>query len=213
MRKKLLLNLSVLLLIVTSCKKQIAGGQGEEGLKSLVDIKNISSNTSCPAGGIVIKSGIDKNKNDRLDSAEIQSTNYICNGQNGQDASSDKQIMLPINFSANTTSINPTIAGGLIKFNKKNYPNVDSIILVSNPYVGDATNTSNIELYNMTDNVAINKSKLTTNSLYETSSFIQTGNLYDQLPDYDITIGMSLKSGSEGKFAATGTPYLFLFRK
>jgi hypothetical protein len=106
----------------------------------------------------------------------------------------------------------PAAHGELLKFNKHNYPGVDSIILVCNPYVGDVSNTANVQLYNLTDNVPIAGSSLTANNLYS-AKFIQTANLYNNLPDYDITLGVSLFSSIEGKFAATGTCYLFLFRK
>lgn len=46
----------------------------------------------CPAGGIMVKTGIDKNRNNILDSSEVDKTKYVCNGQNGQDVSLDKQI-------------------------------------------------------------------------------------------------------------------------
>ncbi len=197
--------LGLLLLVIFSCKKQ-----GPEGLKSLIDIKNFSSNQSCPAGGLVIKTGIDKNRNNILDSVEVDDTKYVCNGQNG---TSDKQISLPLNYSANTTSTIPVTGGELIKFSKRNYTNVDSIIFVANPYVADITNTAILDLYNITDNVPISNSRITTNSLSSDRVFLQTGNVYNAIPDKEITLGISLKSGNNGMFAASGSCYLILYRK
>jgi len=196
---------SVFLLLVVSCKKQ-----GPEGLKSLVAIENISNSDFCPAGGLVVKAGIDRNRNDVLDSVEVDNTKYVCNGQDGI---LDKQILLPINYSANTTSTTPVIGAGLIKFSKKNYPNVDSIILVANPYVADITNTANIELYNITDNLPINNSSIVTITLYDNNVYFQTGKVYNALPDKEITLGISFKSGKEGMFSASGICYLILYRK
>ena len=198
----------LVLLITIGCTKQ-----GQDGLNSLIDIQNFSSNSSCPSGGLAIKSGLDKNRNNILDSNEVTNTKYLCNGQN---ASSDKQILLPINFSANTTSTIPVIGGELVKFSKKNYPNVDSIILVANPYIGDATNTAIVELYNITDNVPITNSIIISSNLPGNTTirpFLLSSNVYNSLPDKEITLGISLKSGSQGKFAASGTCYLILYRK
>lgn len=103
--------------------------------------------------------------------------------------------------------------GELLKFSKKNYVGVDSIILVSNAYVGDQANTSIVELYNITDNIPIANSKIITNNLWSPTGFLQTGNLYNELPDKEITVGISLKSGNAGMFAATGSAYLILYRK
>ena len=41
------------------------------------------SATICPTGGIQVDAGIDDNKNGVLDPAEVDSTQYVCNGTNG----------------------------------------------------------------------------------------------------------------------------------
>ena len=187
-RQFFLFGFNLLLIGAFSCKKQ-----GTEGLQSLIDMQALESNQSCPQGGIIVKSGIDKNRNNVLDANEVDNTKYVCNGQNGQ-SGADKQTFLPIYWSANTTSTTPIIGGELLKFSKKNYVGVDSIILVANPYVADQTNTAEIEVYNMTDNVPIANSKIVTNNLFSSTGFLQTGNLYSAFPDKEIRVGISLKS-------------------
>jgi hypothetical protein len=206
MIRKATVSLFVLLLTI-ACKKE-----PQDGLNSLIDIQSFSSNSSCPSGGLTIKTGLDVNRNNILDPPEVTNTKFLCNGQNG---SADKQIFLPINFSANSTSTTPVIGGELIKFSKKNYPNVDSIVLVANPYVDDIANTAIVELYNITDNVAVRNGMITTNRLWAgfTMPFLQSGNVYSSLPDKEITLGISFRSGTQGKFAAAGSCYLLLFRK
>jgi hypothetical protein len=206
-RMSLLLISGLVLIGLGSCKKDCP-----ETFTSLLDIQTLQANEACPNGGIVVKTGLDRNRNNALDESEVETTKNVCNGQNGQ-SNNDKQILLPINWSANTTNTTPVIGGQLLKFSKLNYPGVDSIILVTNAYVGDASNTSIVELYNITDNVPITNSTITTNNLYSATGFLQTGNLYGALPDKEITVGISLRSGTAGKFAATGDPYLILYRR
>ncbi|MCW3111825.1 MAG: collagen triple helix repeat [Segetibacter sp.] len=181
---------------------------GPPGLKSLIDMQNISSSTTCPLGGVVVKSGIDLNNNNILDAAEVDNTKQICFSQN---TPLDKMIVLPIPAGGNTTQTNDLIIGDLIKFNKNNYPGVDSIIMVSYAYVGNQTNTSIVQLYNITDQAPIANGQIKTNNLY--GNYSQTGNVFNSLPDHEITLGISYRSGNDGMFAGTGATYLYLFRR
>ncbi len=56
---------------------------GADGLISLVKITAENPGANCATGGTKIDTGIDKNKNKTLDSDEIQSTAYVCNGVSG----------------------------------------------------------------------------------------------------------------------------------
>jgi hypothetical protein len=56
---------------------------GADGLISLIKISSESPGQNCVAGGTKIDTGIDKNRNKSLDTDEIQSTAYICNGSSG----------------------------------------------------------------------------------------------------------------------------------
>jgi hypothetical protein len=53
---------------------------GVNGLNALVSVENISSNESCPNGGVVLRSGQDTNVNGILDESEVISTVFICDG-------------------------------------------------------------------------------------------------------------------------------------
>jgi hypothetical protein len=58
------------------------GANGSSGLNALVSQSLESAGTNCPYGGIRFDVGIDNNpRNNVLDSAEITSTEYICNPQ------------------------------------------------------------------------------------------------------------------------------------
>jgi len=61
------------------------GSNGEHGNGSLVNLTAISPGIPCSFGGIQIQSGIDINRNQYLDSEEVQTTAHICDGQLGDD--------------------------------------------------------------------------------------------------------------------------------
>jgi hypothetical protein len=77
MKKNLLLLLLVLGLFL-GCEKK-----GLDGKNSLTDYTAESAGANCSSGGYKIDVGIDLNDNGSLDSEEIQSTQYICNGDDG----------------------------------------------------------------------------------------------------------------------------------
>jgi len=75
-----LILLHAIILVIFGCENE-----GPEGKKSLVDLIVEPNGTNCSSGGYKFISGIDFNNNDILDSSEIQSTEYICNGTDGAD--------------------------------------------------------------------------------------------------------------------------------
>ncbi|MDH7464508.1 hypothetical protein QEG73_24640 [Chitinophagaceae bacterium 26-R-25] len=196
----------------------LKGNQGTPGLKSLIAIENVLTSPDCPLGGVIVKTGVDQNNNNVLDASEVDNSKPICFSQN---VALDKQIILPISamgpsFSG-TSSTTPQQFGALLKFNKHNYPGVDSIIFVCTPWVGDASYTANLQLYNLTDNLPIANTSIVTNNLFNNSNpvgtILQTKNLYDYLPDYDVTLTVSLFSGAANRLVSAGYCYLYLFRK
>jgi hypothetical protein len=135
-------------------------------------------------------------------------------GPAGKDANNDKQIMLTLDFFANTTSIDGVIGLGLIKFDKRNYVGVDSIIFVSRPYSGDINSKSIVELYNISDNLSINNSLLESNQPLQENNYLESGNLFSMLPEKEINLGIRIRSEKEGSFAGVyNNSYLFLYRK
>jgi len=59
---------------------------GIDGFTSLVNIENELPGGNCPNGGYRFETGIDSNKNGILESTEIQQTEFICNGHDGQNS-------------------------------------------------------------------------------------------------------------------------------
>jgi len=59
------------------------GPQGPAGPVSLTDINLVPAGDECPEGGISISAGVDDNGNSVLDPEEVDSTEIVCNGENG----------------------------------------------------------------------------------------------------------------------------------
>ena len=69
----------------------ISGCEGEEGpagigLNSLINITDEPIGNNCENGGVKIASGIDSNDNGILDTSEISSTSFVCNGIDGKNS-------------------------------------------------------------------------------------------------------------------------------
>ncbi len=190
------------------------GANGPAGLKSLLDIEPLAAGTACLNGGVVIRSGIDKNSDGKLDSAEVDQTQNVCNGANGvSGGEQDKLIVLPLGGSA---SISQTPGLGLdpiIKFKKSNFLGVDSIVFIAVPYVSDPSFQSVVDLYNVTDTVSIAGSEIASNQIFNINGFLQSGNLYNQIPDKEITLVTRTRSTREGAYAGCYYAYIVLFRK
>lgn len=182
-------------------------------------MEEVASGPECPAGGLRIKSGLDKNQNNVLDSAEIDQVKMVCHGiaggGGGNTVNTDKQVFIQLNMmTANMNSSTPLVVGELPRFSIANYPGVDSVVLVGRPYIWPgAANTAIIELYNITDGTVIAGSRITTNKEYDHSGFVSSSNFYSSLPHKDITLGMRISSGTEGLRVASGPLYLYLYRK
>jgi hypothetical protein len=186
----------------------VKGPTGLPGSKSLIDLENFVSNASCALGGVIVKSGVDQNGNNVLDATEVDNTKQICFSQS---SSLDKVVIIPI-FSSTNIGWSSNVVGNIARFNKHNYPGVDSITLVGNPYV--SANTSGIiELYNITDNVVINNSTIVVNNVSSGSlppPVKETGNLFNALPDYTTTLGIKVSTtGSGACFPYTVCLYLY----
>jgi len=62
------------------------GAPGVDGKTSLVSITPEAAGVNCVAGGLRVRSGLDANDNGTLDApAEVETTEYVCNGVNGTD--------------------------------------------------------------------------------------------------------------------------------
>jgi uncharacterized protein YjbI with pentapeptide repeats len=61
------------------------GVAGGDGLASLAVVRNEPPGANCPAGGLLIQTGVDDNANGTLEAEEVDSEVYACNGSDGMD--------------------------------------------------------------------------------------------------------------------------------
>ena len=72
-------------LVFTACSSS-DGTDGTNGAKALIAIADEPAGSNCESGGKLITSGLDSNRNNVLDANEISSSEYICNGESGNNA-------------------------------------------------------------------------------------------------------------------------------
>lgn len=202
-----------------ACKKEYSGWNVY--YNSRMNLIRIPANEDCPAGGVLVQSGLDKNQNDLLDSSEIDQAETICNGVAGGGSFPDtivggpKQIIIQLDMMiANMASTSPIIVGGLPYFSKLHYPGYDSIVVVGRPYIDpNDNNTTTVQLYDLTNNEVIANSTISSNKGLMETGWVVSKNIYSSLPGQEITLGVKLWSGHEGMFAGVYDLYLYLYRK
>ena len=64
------------------------GADGQDGLNSLVSYADEPAGANCAAGGVAVNTGLDTDADNVLDTAEIQSTTYVCHGTGGPEEQS-----------------------------------------------------------------------------------------------------------------------------
>ncbi|MBL7700365.1 MAG: hypothetical protein JNK79_19525 [Chitinophagaceae bacterium] len=204
-------------LSLTACRKEYSGWNVYYSSK--INLVDVPANEECPAGGVLVQSGLDKNQNDILDSIEIDQTEMICNGsagvEPGVDPGGPKQVVIQLNMMiANTGSATPIIVGAYPFFSKLYYPGYDSIVFVGRPYINPTEiNRCTVELYDLTNNSVIANSTISSNKGLDETGFVVSKNLYSTLPDEEITLGIKIWSENEGMFAGVYSMYLYMYRR
>ncbi|NIG54564.1 hypothetical protein [Chitinophaga sp. Cy-1792] len=189
--------------ILFSCTKDGAPGpqgskgeQGEPGLKSLLRIDTLPPGTICGNGGVIIRSGIDKNGNNKLDDQEVDNTQTICNGMNGN---YNKETIIPLYLGrVNFGGTAPVMC--IPDFDINNYPGIDSIILRVN---FAAIVNDNCALYNFTDNQIIANSGARSTAI----GFGQSGNFIKSIPNKKFDLGYATGN------TVVNQIYLIMYRK
>ncbi len=185
------------------------GDSGSNGLSSLVNVTDDPAGINCTSGGFKIDVGIDSNNNGVLDTDEIQSTQYICNGEIGSE--------LRFNFnttgngSFSTTSSNVDDRFFIPSFTMSNYVGVDSVALGATMVSTDLGTNCIIELYDLTNDAVIANSQVSTNSLTEiwVSS---TTNFISEMPNDPVDLAVRISSDN-GANVRMLNPTLFLIWK
>jgi hypothetical protein len=187
------------------CKKE-----GPAGKNALVDQIAEPAGEHCASGGFKIITGIDDNRNNVLDSNEIQKTEYVCKGIYNKETI----IYFPFAGGFGTTSTNGFIYDPirLIDFNLANYP-ADSISDSAFLLTYDANVKCIVELYDLTNNKVINNTMLTSNSQADREFKATTVNFLNDLPKSPIKLGFRVKSEKEGTNVYFTGPVMRIFKK
>ena len=96
------INLLIIILFLVSCEGE-QGEIGPMGSISLINIENELPSDNCSSGGFKIESGIDINDNGILDLDEVQSTQYICNGDGAKELRFDFNMSSSIYWTTTTS--------------------------------------------------------------------------------------------------------------
>ena len=186
--------------------------QGDVGQSSLLNLIPEPAGPNCFAGGIKVVSGVDANRNGVLEDNEIQNVKYVCNG------TADKQVIIyfPANGSYSTTSASGFVdtVGVLRDFNIANYAEADSINFSAYLQSSDSAVSCTVNLYDMTNNVPINNTSLTSTSNSTLPEFKATSvNFLRDLPQAPIKLGIQVKSGLEGTVVYYSLPMITIYRQ
>lgn len=179
------------------------GCNADDGKSSLVIFSDIEANSNCSNGGIIIKSGIDNNNNAILEESEIKATKTICNMSDGRFNEEIRLVLFSSNASANATNeIDGKIVdnGKIIGFNKNNLNSSEaSIIYTVYASTSNKEVSCFVELYNLTDNMIIQNSTLSTNIEGFPGELLISDNIIENLPNKEIDLALRFRTEKEGE--------------
>jgi hypothetical protein len=86
MRPRTVIGISVAL--AAGCSGEVGergekGDRGPAGPASLLQTDVVEAGADCPFGGVAVKVGVDDNDNQLLEEAEVDTTEFVCNGRPG----------------------------------------------------------------------------------------------------------------------------------
>lgn len=102
----------------------------------------------------------------------------------------------------------------LIRFNKTNYSNLNSITFYASIATESLDNTVEVELFNVTDTVSVNNTSLQASTAKTTMinyKLVLTDNILNELPEKEIDLAVRLKS-KNSNYVYVWTPFLLLKR-
>ncbi len=136
-------------------------------------------------------------------------------GPTGATGTSDKQIRFEMSpgygVGISDTSgymLSPSV--GIIKFDIDNYVGVDTVMFVAYLKTADPSADCMLELYDATDSTFIKGGSIESNSTQ--GVWVQSSNVYSNLPHKEITLTAYIKSGKNGVVVNAYPIYLFLYR-
>ena len=181
--------------------------EGPAGKNALIEQITEPAGEHCASGGVKIITGIDDNRNNALDSNEIQKTEYVCNGIY------NKETIIhttgDIGYATNTAA--GIVRLGIDNFDITNYP-ADSISFIGNLSTNDALVWCNVELYDMTNNKVINNSLIKGNSTTFEIKATKVNFLKD-MPKGPIKLGFRVRADQDGTVVTALKLTIKLYKK
>ncbi len=86
------------------------GSRGEDGLTAMVSLERASEAPTCPAGGVRIDAGLDLDRNGVLETDEISTTRYVCDGGGDEKIKGAWQDPMAVEFSSSGNDAHPVMA-------------------------------------------------------------------------------------------------------
>ena len=202
-----------ILVLLSSCTAE-DGEDGISGLNNLTSLSDEPEGINCQYGGVKIENGLDLNSNSILESNEVLSTTYVCDGFNS-DYQDETRIVLFSNGSgaSGTSSVEGKKMGEIIKFDKRNWANASSIFYVAWIYSESSSNSCYVELYNETDGEVIANSILTNNSTQYPGLLMTSENIISSIPDKEIDVSIRLRTQNEGVTVYMGRKAELIIRR
>lgn len=138
-----------------------------------------------------------------------------CSGGSAGPDSSDKLIRLPIALGTFGTSDTAWQARGeaqaLHDFDIRDYPGVDSVVLVAYMQSAQPGARLHMRLFNHTDTLEIPGSDITPS--ITSGQYVHSANIRAALPNRRITIGFMLRANRKDDAAGVMNPTLYLYRR
>lgn len=203
----------IFLTLLLSCSPE-DGVDGAQGLNNLTVLNDEPQGLNCENGGVRIENGLDLNSNAVLETNEISTTTYLCNGFNSDYQDEIRLVLFSSGSGASgSSSIDGRKMGEIIKFDKRNWENASSIFYVAWVYSESSSNSCFVELFNETDGEVIANSTLTNNSTQYPGLLMISENIISSIPEKEIDISIRLRSQKEGTIVYMGRKAELIIRR
>ena len=182
---------------------------GNNGIKSLININPSDVSEDCSQGGLIIQSGQDTNENNSLDDEEILITRTICNGIDG--IANEEIRILILSIGGGFSGFSTAFVTDLLNFNIQNWDRATAVYLSATIASTSSSSIATAELSDQYGDVIPN-SRVSTNS----TEFVTllSENFLNGIPEQEITLRLLLQSELSGEYVnITGKTELIIIQQ
>ncbi|WP_418498636.1 DUF7151 family protein [Flagellimonas sp.] len=183
---------------------------GNEGIKSLINVSTLENDENCfNGGGLIVQSGPDTNSNDILDEEEVSITRTICNGINGEVIEEIRILILSIG--GGSAGYSSGYAADIENFNILNWDNATEVYLSATIASSSESSWAIAEMRERPGDVILNSSVITNSTEFTT---LISENFIDNIPERDMTLSLYLSSQLTGEsISITGKTELIIIQQ